>query len=63
MGSFFENAMVKVGRLNATVPVVLYYNPLLDVALFTLWLRQGNAIASALMRDALTFCEGSLSAS
>ncbi|MDE0005391.1 MAG: hypothetical protein OXQ29_22090 [Rhodospirillaceae bacterium] len=39
---FFENAVVKLGRLNASVPVALYFNPLLDVALFTLWRRQGD---------------------
>ena len=42
-GPFFENAIVKLGRLNASVPVALYFNPLLDVALFTLWRRQGDA--------------------
>ena len=35
--SFFENAIVKLGRLRSPAPVALYYNPLLDVALFTLW--------------------------
>ena len=30
--SFFENAIVKLGRLRAPVPVALYYNPLLDIA-------------------------------
>lgn len=40
---FFENAIVRLGRLNASVPAALYYNPLLDVALFTLWRRQGDA--------------------
>ncbi len=44
-GPFFENAMVKLGRLNSTVPAALYYNPLLDVALLTLWLREGDAYA------------------
>ena len=34
---FFENAIVKLGRLQSPAPVALYYNPLLDVALFTLW--------------------------
>ena len=34
---FFENAIVKLGRLRAPVPVALYYNPLLDVALITFW--------------------------
>ena len=44
-GPFFENAVVKLGRLNAAVPAALYYNPLLDVALFTFWRRQGDAYA------------------
>ena len=35
--AFFENAIVKLGRLRSPGPVALYYNPLLDVALFTLW--------------------------
>lgn len=34
---FFENAIVKLGRLESRAPAALYYNPLLDVALFTLW--------------------------
>ena len=34
---FFENAIVKLGRLHSSVPVALYYNPLLDIALITLW--------------------------
>ena len=42
-GPFFENAIVKLGRLRASVPAALYFNPLLDVALFTLWRRQGEA--------------------
>ena len=39
---FFDNAIVKLGRLQSPVPVALYYNPLLDVALLTLWERQGE---------------------
>ena len=35
--SFFENAIVKLGRLRALTPVALYYNPLLDIALITAW--------------------------
>lgn len=35
--SFFENAIVKLGRLRAPAPVALYYNPLLDIALITDW--------------------------
>lgn len=42
-GPFFDNAIVKLGRLSAPVPVALYFNPLLDVALFTLWRRHGDA--------------------
>ena len=34
---FFENAIVKLGRVLAPTPVALYYNPLLDVALVTFW--------------------------
>ena len=34
---FFENAIVKLGRLRAPVSVALYYNPLLDLALITFW--------------------------
>ena len=41
-GPFFENAIVKLGRLNASVPAALYFNPLLDVGLFTFWRRQGD---------------------
>ena len=36
---FFENAIVKLGRLASPAPVALYYNPLLDVAVFTRWER------------------------
>ena len=39
---FFDNAIVKLGRLLAPAPAALYYNPLLDVALLTLWERQGE---------------------
>ena len=42
-GSFFENAIIKLGRLNASVPAALYFNPLLDVGLVTLWRRQGDS--------------------
>ena len=34
---FFPNAVVKLGRLNSPGPAALYYNPLLDVAVLTLW--------------------------
>ena len=35
--SFFENAMVALGRLRSPAPRALYYNPLLDVAISTIW--------------------------
>ena len=46
---FFENAIVKLGRLASPGPVALYYNPLLDVAVFTLWKKRdgGYEVASA----------------
>ena len=46
---FFANAMVKLGRLNSKRPAALYYNPLLDVALFTLWEKtdSGYRVGSA----------------
>ena len=34
---FFRNAVVKLGHLASPQPMALYYNPLLDVALLTLW--------------------------
>lgn len=40
---FFENAVVVLGRLRSPVPVALYYNPLLDVALLSRWeMREGG---------------------
>ena len=46
---FFANAVVKLGRLRSSAPTALYYNPLLDVALLTLWERreEGYRVASA----------------
>ena len=46
---FFANAVVKLGRLRSPAPAALYYDPLLDVAIFTLWeRRQGDyRVASA----------------
>ncbi len=46
---FFENAMVKLGRLRSPAPVALYYNPLLDVAVVTVWERheRGYGVAAA----------------
>ena len=39
---FFTNAIVKLGRLRSAAPAALYYDPLLDIALLTLWERQGE---------------------
>ena len=48
--SFFENAIVKLGRLRAPVPVALYYNPLLDIALITLWEQKDGHYRVAVIR-------------
>ena len=48
--SFFENTIVKLGRLRAPVPVALYYNPLLDIALITLWEQQDGHYRVAAIR-------------
>ena len=48
--SFFENAIVKLGRLRAPVPVALYYNPLLDIALITVWEQKDGHYRVALIR-------------
>ena len=47
---FFDNAIVELGRLQSPAPVALYYNPLLDVALFALWERQGDQYLVASLR-------------
>ena len=39
---FFENAIVKLGRLDTSAPVALYYNPLLDIAVLAIWAKRGN---------------------
>ncbi|MDE0330228.1 MAG: hypothetical protein OXL41_00010 [Nitrospinae bacterium] len=39
---FFSNAVVKLGRLRSPAPSALYYDPLLDVALLTIWEKKGN---------------------
>ena len=55
---FFTNAIVKLGRLHSPVPAALYYDPLLDIALLTLWERQddryGVVSARALPGDRLS---------
>ena len=48
--SFFENAIVKLGRLRASVPIALYYNPLLDIAVITLWERKDGHYRVAVIR-------------
>lgn len=40
---FFENAIVKLGRVRSWAPVALYYNPLADLALLTFWERRETA--------------------
>ena len=35
----FANAVVKLGRLRSSGPAALYYDPLLDIAVLTLWTR------------------------
>ena len=47
---FFENAIVKLGRLRAPVPVALYYNPLLDIALITDWEQKDGHYRIATVR-------------
>lgn len=47
---FFANAVVQPGRLRSRAPVALYYNPLLDVALFTLWEWREEEYAVASVR-------------
>ena len=46
---FFENAIVKLGRVNAPGPVALYYNPLLDIAVLTFWrVREGRHVVTTI---------------
>ena len=47
---FFENAIVKLGRLRAPVPVALYYNPLLDIAIITDWEQRDGHYRVATIR-------------
>jgi len=46
---FFANAIVKLGRLRSSDPAAMYYNPLLDIAVLTLWTRgeEGYRVVSA----------------
>ncbi len=46
----FENMIVKLGRLRSPAPVALYYNPLLDVAVFSLWQFRGDQYRVASVR-------------
>ena len=45
----FANAIVKLGRLRSTSPVAFYYDPLLDIAVLTLWTQAegGYRVVSA----------------
>lgn len=45
----FTNAIVKLGRLRSSGPAALYYDPLLDIAVLTLWTRgdEGYRVVSA----------------
>ena len=45
----FANAIVKLGRLRSSGPAALYYDPLLDIAVLTLWTRgeEGYRVTSA----------------
>lgn len=47
---FFSNAIVKLGRLSSPTPAALYYNPLLDVAVLTLWERWGDGYRVSAVR-------------
>ena len=47
---FFDNAMVRLGRMGSPAPVALYYNPLLDVALFTRWAPEEDGYRVASIR-------------
>ena len=40
--TFFQNTMVGLGRLLSSGPAALYYNPLLDVAVGTVWKKSGG---------------------
>ena len=44
----FANAIVKLGRLRSSGPASLYYDPLLDIAVLTLWTQgeEGYRVAS-----------------
>ena len=47
---FFENAIVKLGRVQSDAPAALYYNPLLDIAVFTVWERRQGQFRVASIR-------------
>ncbi len=62
---FFENTMVALGRLRSPAPRALYYNPLLDVAVSTVWeKREGSwrlTVIRALPGERLTGPPGKVS--
>ena len=47
---FFENAVVTFARVDSPLPVALYYNPLLDVAVLTQWEEQDSEYRVASIR-------------
>ena len=47
---FFGNSIVKLGRLASSAPVVLYYNPLLDIAIMSYWQKQEDGFLISSIR-------------
>ena len=47
---YFSNTIVKLGRLYSPAPVAMYYNPLLDVAVITVWEKTGGAFEITAIR-------------
>ena len=47
---FFENAIVKLGRLASSAPVALYYNPLLDIAIVSYWQKDEDVFHVSAIR-------------
>ena len=48
--AFFQNAIAAFGRLRSPNPAALYYNPLLDVAVTTVWERRDESWRVAVVR-------------
>ena len=47
---FFENSIVKLGRLASSSPVALYYNPLLEIAIMSYWYKQEDGFLISSIR-------------